>query len=53
MSKYSTSRTIQFFSVNDDGSSTTIATIDSRGEITPVNRRPYIHLETELQRARQ
>lgn len=41
------------FSVNDDGSITTIATIDSRGEITPVNRRPYIHLEMELQHARQ
>lgn len=41
------------FSVNDDGSITTIATIDRRGEITPVNRHPYIHLEMELEHARQ
>lgn len=39
------------FSVNDDGSITTIATIDNCGKITPVNRRPYIYVEADLIRA--
>lgn len=39
------------FSVNDDGSITTVATIDSRGDISPVNRRSYVHLEKELHHA--
>lgn len=41
------------FSVNEDGSVTTIATIDERGEINPNNRPPYRHIEEFLHNAKK